>query len=84
MPISQTTFEQRITRINQGKTETGRANSKRRRRRRSFRERCLTFPFWLGLSILGGGTGYAYVDSQPDIDVRWMVALASLPEKAGL
>ncbi|MEM6940791.1 MAG: hypothetical protein AAF943_02365 [Pseudomonadota bacterium] len=44
----------------------------------------MTFPFWLGLSILGGGTGYAYVDSQPDIDVRWMVALASLPEKAGL
>ncbi len=82
MPISQTTFEQRVRRINKGLTDDAKAKRRRSRPRRSVRERCLTFPFLVGISILVGGTGYAYVDTQPEVvhmvNSQLVVALSNL------
>ncbi len=70
MPISQTSFEQRVNRINRGQTPDAKAKNKRSKKRRSLRQRCLTVPFLVGVGILLGGTGYAYVETQPGISVN--------------
>lgn len=78
MAISQTTFDQRLTRILSGQTVDAAAKVGRSKKRRSLKARCLTMPFITGVSILTGGTGYAWVETRPR-DVEWVLALASLP-----
>ena len=80
MPISTTSFEQRVRRINKGQTPDSKTKAKRSKKRRTLRQRCFTFPFMVGVGILAGGTSYAYVSTQPDVDIQWVMELASLPE----
>lgn len=71
MPVSQTSFDERVHRINRGLTDDAKAKYKRSRPRRSLRQRCMTVPFLVGLGILLGGTGYAYVEeTQPELNLN--------------
>ncbi len=77
MAISQTTFEQRVTRINKGQTVDMSAKvggKKRKKNHRPLRARCFTFPFFVGVGILTGGAAYAFAATQPE--VQWVLALA--------
>ncbi len=74
MAISQTSFDQRLSRINSGQTTDVAAEVGQNKSRRSIRARCLTFPFMLGVGILTGGTAYAFAAAQPEM--QWVMALA--------
>ncbi|MCX7560808.1 hypothetical protein OS190_14620 [Sulfitobacter sp. F26204] len=74
MAISQTTFEERLARINNAQTGGVAAKISGKKQRRPLRARCLTFPFFVGLGILTGGAAYAFVSSQQEI--QWVIALA--------
>ncbi|KHA51770.1 hypothetical protein [Sulfitobacter geojensis] len=74
MAISSTTFEERLARINNGQTVDQAAILGTSKTRRSFRARCLTFPFMVGVGILTGGTAYAFATSPADM--QWVMALA--------
>ena len=90
MPISHTTFEERLARIAKGETEDVAAKvGKPKRKRRSFRARLFTFPCLVGIGILTGGTAYAWVatdQGMPDVmvgvqgmvitNMQWVMALA--------
>ncbi len=78
MAISQTTFDQRLTRILKGETVDVAAKVGKTKKRIPLRVRCTTVPFLTGVGILTGGTGYAWVETRPS-DVEWVLALASLP-----
>ncbi len=78
MAISQTTFDQRLNRIEKGQTVDVAAKIGKITKRPSLRARCTTIPFLTGVGILTGGTGYAWVETRPS-DVEWVLALASLP-----
>lgn len=75
MAISTTTFEERLARINSGATvdvaaKVGQVIAPKR----SLRARLLTFPCLVGLSILTGGTAYAWA-ATTQTDVTWIMAL---------
>lgn len=70
MAISQTSFDQRIKRINSGQTDTMIARSNRR----TLRARLLTVPALTGIFILTGGTAYAFAATQPEM--QWVMAFA--------
>lgn len=75
MAVSTTTFEERLSRINKGQTVDVSAQvGGRKKKSRSIKARCLTFPFLIGVSILAGGAAYAFVTVQPEMD--WVIALA--------
>ncbi len=74
MAVSQTSFEQRLARINKGQTVDAAAKVGRGNVKRSLKARCLTFPFMLGVGILTGGSAYAWVATKPE--VQWVLALA--------
>ncbi|MEP5732356.1 MAG: hypothetical protein ABJL67_23655 [Sulfitobacter sp.] len=74
MAISQTTFEQRISRINKGQTEDSASKGVRAKKGRSFKARCFTFPFLVGVGILTGGAAYAWAATTPEM--QWVLALA--------
>ncbi|MFK7835443.1 MAG: hypothetical protein AB8B60_04425 [Sulfitobacter sp.] len=76
MAISSTSFDQRIARINKGETQDNAAKVGRGRSKqgRSIRARCFTFPFFVGVGILTGGTAYAFAATQPEM--QWVLALA--------
>ncbi len=71
MAISQTSFDQRIKRINGGQTMTA---SNARNTRRSLRARLLTVPALTGIFILTGGTAYAFAATKPEM--QWVMAFA--------
>lgn len=76
MAISQTTFEQRVNRINKGKTVDAAAKvGLNAKGRRTLRTRCFTFPFFVGVGILTGGAAYAFA-STGTTELQWVVALA--------
>jgi hypothetical protein len=72
MPVSQTTFDQRIQRINKGLSTDASGRFVRSKRRRSFKARCKTFPFLVGAGILTGMPAYAYVATEPEM--YWVLA----------
>ncbi len=74
MAISSTTFEERLARINNGQTVDTASMVGRAKTRRSFRARCLTFPFMVGVGILTAGTAYAFTVSP--VEIEWVFALA--------
>ena len=74
MAISQTTFDQRLSRINKGLTEDSAAKIGYQKKRRPMRARCLTFPFFVGFGILTGGAAYAFASNQSDM--QWVMAFA--------
>lgn len=74
MAVSNTTFEQRLSRINNGQTDDVAAKVGRKKNRRPMRARCLTFPFFVGLGILTGGTAYAFAATQSEF--QWVMAFA--------
>ncbi|NNK15456.1 MAG: hypothetical protein HKP51_00975 [Sulfitobacter sp.] len=81
MAISKATFEERLARINNGQSVDQAAIVGRPKKRRSIRARCFTFPFMVGVGILTGGTAYAWVATQPDLnlalsELQWVLALA--------
>ncbi|KIN60629.1 hypothetical protein Z945_1604 [Sulfitobacter noctilucae] len=74
MAVSTTTFEERLSRINNGQTVDAAAKVGRTKNRRSFRARMLTFPCLVGVGILTGGAAYAFASVQPEM--QWVMALA--------
>lgn len=74
MAVSQTTFDQRLSRINKGQTVDVAAKVGTQKPRRSWRARCLTFPFFVGVGILTGGTAYAWAATRPEM--QWVMAFA--------
>ena len=71
--ISTTTFEERLARISKGETGNPAVKVERRKARRSFGARLMTFPCLVGLGILSGGTAYAWVATNselPDVAVN--------------
>ncbi|MGC1503535.1 MAG: hypothetical protein WA782_05280 [Sulfitobacter sp.] len=74
MAVSSTSFEERLARINNGKTANNTSIGGHSRSRRTFRARCLTFPFIVGVGILTAGTAYAFAASPAEIN--WVMALA--------
>lgn len=72
MAISQTTFDQRVSRIKTGKTVTAKTGVARRKKKRTMRERCLNFPCFVAFGILAGGPSYAFVSTQPSM--YWVIA----------
>lgn len=72
MAISQTTFDQRLSRIKSGNTVTAKAGGAGRKSKRTLRERCLNFPCFVAFGILGGGPSYAVVSTQPSM--YWVIA----------
>ena len=74
MAISQTTFEERLSRINNGQTVDSAAKIGQKKKRRPMRSRCYTFPFFVGVGILTGGAAYAFATTQQE--VQWVLALA--------
>jgi hypothetical protein len=73
LAVSTTSFDQRLARINNGQTVDNGAIGGRVKTRRTFRARCLTFPFFTGVGILAAGTAYAFTVS-PD-ELKWVMAL---------
>lgn len=73
MAISTTTFEQRLARINAGQTVDVSAQVGHNKKRRQMRTRMFTFPFFVGIGILTGGTAYAFASTQPEM--QWVIAL---------
>lgn len=72
MPISNTTFDQRLARINSGQTVDVASLVGKKKKRRSFRDKCMNVPFFTGAGILVGLPGYAYATTSSDI--RWVLA----------
>jgi len=72
MAISQTSFDQRIKRINNGQTVDMSSQVGRSKMRKSFKARCMTVPFFTGVAILAGMPAYAFVSSEPDMS--WVIA----------
>ncbi|KIN64155.1 hypothetical protein Z946_3042 [Sulfitobacter noctilucicola] len=79
MPKSQTSFDERIKRINRGQTCDSSATVGKTKHRRPLRARMLTFPFFVGVGILTGGTAYAFASVQPDM--QWVALLADQAQK---
>lgn len=78
MPISQTTFDQRIARIEKAQ----RITAVRKAPTLSFGARLLSLPCLTGIGILTGFTGYAWANTQPAVhvnlpDVAWLISLVS-------
>ncbi len=73
MAISQTTFDQRLSRIN--KTANGSTfGLTHKSRKAGSKGSKFTFPFFVGVGILTGGTAYAWAAQAPEY--QWIIAFA--------
>lgn len=76
MAVSTTTFQERLARIESGTApNTIAAAGKAKRRAARPKRNPFTFPFFVGLGILTGGTAYAWVATVPEY--QWVMALAN-------
>ena len=71
MAVSQTSFDERISRIN--KSQNGSVFGKGKKSGRS-KSAKFTFPFFVGVGILTGGSAYAWAAQVPEY--QWVVAFA--------
>jgi len=72
MAVSQTSFDERISRINQ--SQNGSAFGKSKKSGDRSKSAKFTFPFFVGVGILTGGSAYAWAAQVPEY--QWVVAFA--------
>ena len=74
VPVSTTTFQQRVARIEAGNTPHSEQLVKKTKKSRRKRSGLFSVPFLVGVGILTGGTAYAWFETQTDI--TWVMAFA--------
>jgi hypothetical protein len=72
MAVSQTSFEDRLSRIN--KTQNGSVFGVAKKSGGRSKSAKFTFPFFVGVGILTGGSAYAWAAQIPEY--QWVIAFA--------
>jgi hypothetical protein len=74
MAVSQTSFDNRLSRISAGQITSIPTKLGFTKKRRPLRARCMNVPFFVGVGILMGGTGYIFAATRPEMP--WLMAFA--------